>query len=80
MSNIVRDFTVTMLALIEEINCLLPVRVDLDHLVTITGRLEEAGDQLRWLMSAINEDDLGDVASNFRGQLKNIKRSLKPLQ
>lgn len=80
MSNIVRDFTVGLLALIEEINRLLPVRVDLEHLVTITGRLEEAVDRLRWLMSAINEDDLGDVASNFRGQLENIKRSLEPLQ
>ena len=80
MSNILRDFTVGLLALIEEINRLLPVRVDLEHLVTITGRLEEAVDRLRWLMSAINEDDLGDVASNFRGQLENIKRSLEPLQ
>ena len=50
MSDIVRDFIVGLLALVEEINRLLPIRVDLEQLVTNMGRLEEAIDRLRWLL------------------------------
>ena len=46
MSDIVRNFIVGLLALVEEINRLLPVRVDFEQLVTNIARLEEAIDRL----------------------------------
>ena len=41
-----RNFIVGLLALVEEINRLLPVRVDFEQLVTNIARLEEAIDRL----------------------------------
>lgn len=58
MSDIVRNFIVGLLALVEEINRLLPVRVDFEQLVTNIARLEEAIDRLCWLLSAISEEGL----------------------
>ena len=49
-----RNFIVGLLALVEEINGLLPVRVDFEQLVTNIARLEEAIDRLCWLLSAIS--------------------------
>ena len=54
--------------------------MDLEQLVTNTARLEEAIDQLRWLLSAISEDNIRGVAANFKGQLEDIKRNLEALQ
>ena len=51
MNDIVRDFILGLLGLVEEVNCPLPIRVDLEQLVTNMGRLEEAIDRLRWLVS-----------------------------
>ena len=54
--------------------------MDFEQLVTNIARLEEAIDQLRWLLSAISEDNIGGVAANFKGQLEDIKRNLEALQ
>ena len=75
-----RNFIVGLLALVEEINRLLPVRVDFEQLVTNIARLEEAIDRLCWLLSAISEDNIGGVAANFKGQLEDMKRNLEALQ
>ena len=45
---------------------LLPVRVDFEQLVTNIARLEEAIEWLRWLLSAISEDNIGGVAANLK--------------
>ena len=66
--------------MVEEINRLLPVRVDFEQLVTNIARLEEAIDRLCWLLSAISEDNIGGVAANFKGQLEDMKRNLEALQ
>ena len=75
-----RNFIVGLLALVEEINRLLPVRVDFEQLVTNIARLEEAIDRLCWLLSAISEGNIGGVAANFKGQLEDMKRNLEALQ
>ena len=75
-----RNFIVGSLALVEEINRLLPVRVDFEQLVTNIARLEEAIDRLCWLLSAISEGNIGGVAANFKGQLEDMKRNLEALQ
>ena len=80
MSDIVRNFIVGLLALVEEINRLLPVRVDFEQLVTNIARLKEAIDRLCWLLSAISEGNIGGVAANFKGQLEDMKRNLEALQ
>ena len=80
MSDIVCNFIVGLLALVEEINRLLPVHVDFEQLVTKIARLEEAIDWLHWLLSAISEDNIGGVSANFKGQLEDIKRNLEVLQ
>ena len=59
MSDIVRNFIVGLLALVEEINRLLLVHVDFEQLVTKIARLEEAIDRLHLLLSAISEDNIG---------------------
>ena len=75
-----RNFIVGLLALVEEINRLLLVRVDFEQLVTNIARLEEAIDRLCWLLSAISESNIGGVAANFKGQLEDMKRNLEALQ
>ena len=45
---------------------LLPVRVDFEQLVTNIARLEEAIEWLRWLLSAISEDNIRGVAANLK--------------
>ena len=75
-----RNFIVGLLALVEEINRLLLVRVDFEQLVTNIARLEEAIDRLSWLLSAISEGNIGGVAANFKGQLEDMKRNLEALQ
>ena len=64
-----RNFIVGLLALVEEINRLLPVRVDFEQLVTNIARLEEAIDRLCWLLSAISE--------GTEGLLPTLKANLK---
>ena len=68
------------IALVEEINRLLLVHVDFEQLVTKIARLEEAIDRLHWLLSAISEDNIGGVSTNFKGQREDIKRNLEALQ
>ena len=80
MNDIVRNFIVGLLALVEEINRLLLVRVDFEQPVTKIARLEEAIDWLHWLLSAISEENIGGVSANFKGQREDIKRNLEALQ
>ena len=58
MSDIVRNFIVGLLALVEEINRLLPVRVDFEQLVTNIARLEEAIDRLCWRSAKVTSEGL----------------------
>ena len=70
MSDIVRNFIVGLLALVEEINRLLSVRVDFEQLVTNIARLEEAIDRLCWLLS-------GSAKITSEGVLPTLKANLK---